>query len=95
MTSEQIASLAGIILSLAFAYVPGLADKYNALGGTQKRLIMGAVLIVGTAGALVYKCQLLTACYSAGWEEYLSALISALISNQAAYLISPKPAAKS
>lgn len=94
MTSEQIASLAGIILSLAFAYVPGLSDKYNALDGTKKRLIMGAVLILAVVGALAYQCRIDTACYAAGWEEYLSALVSALVANQAAFLIAPKRATK-
>jgi hypothetical protein len=29
MTAEQIAAIAGAILSLAFSYIPGLREKYE------------------------------------------------------------------
>ena len=47
VTPEFLAAVAGVVLSLAFSYVPGLRDWYEALAGEFKRLIMAGVLLVG------------------------------------------------
>ena len=53
MTSEQLAIAAGILLSLAFNYIPGLNDWYQALEGTYKRLIMLLALVLWLRALLV------------------------------------------
>ena len=46
MTAEELASIAGIVLSLLFSYIPGLKDAYDGLDGDYKRLVMGLSLVV-------------------------------------------------
>lgn len=90
MTSEQLAALAGAVLSLAISYIPGLKDWYDALTPTPKRFTMLVLLALSAVGALVWGCRLdLAPCVALGWENYLSAFIAAAIANQTAYLLSP------
>ena len=87
MTPDQLSALAGILLSLALAYVPGLAEWYAGLEGRAKRLVMVGLLLTAAGGALAYQCRSIAACYTAGWEQLLSAFIAALVANQATYLL--------
>jgi len=88
MSSEQLASIAGIVLSLALSYIPGLSAWYNALVSQRKAAFMALLLVLVTAGTLAYQCRAdLAGCASANWETYLSALVAALVANQAVYLI--------
>ena len=55
MSAELLSILAGSLLALLFAYLPGLSGWYERLGsnpsgGTRKRLVMLACLAL-TAGA--------------------------------------------
>lgn len=89
MSAELLAGIVGVALSLAFAYIPGLKDKFNALSGDYKRLVMGLLLAVsalliggGQCGGII---DVGVACNSAGWQAIGSALLVALIANQSAY----------
>jgi hypothetical protein len=97
MSAEMISASAGILLSLVFAYIPGLSNWYKALDGTYKRLVMLAALALVVGGMMGLSCLGVSlpggvkpACSQAGLLEMLEAFIAALIANQAAYLISPK-----
>jgi hypothetical protein len=92
MTVEQLSAIAGIILSLAFSYVPGLSDWYGGQDPAVKRLIMAGLLLVVAVGALVLSCANIIAdveCTQAGLLSLIGTFIAALIANQAVYLISP------
>lgn len=93
ITPDLLAALAGIVLSLAFSYIPRLSDWYAALDGTEKRLIMGACIIAVGAGVALLSCN--------GWADWVicdrpglmglaSNIIWALISNQTMHRISPE-----
>ena len=93
MTSEQLGAIAGLILSLAFSYIPGLNDRFAALNPTQKRLSMAALLLVVAVGALGLSCADLlnaVACTRSGAINLVTTFIAALVANQAAFLISPQ-----
>ena len=97
MTSEQLAITAGILLSLAFNYIPGLNDWYQALEGTYKRLIMLLALVLVAAGAFGLSCwkvypNPIVTCDVPGAWGLVQALFMSLVANQTTYLISPKPA---
>lgn len=97
MTPETLSSLAAILLSLVFSYVPGLAPKYEALDPTLKRLIMLAALLVISLGAYGLACagwstDLNVICTQTGAYGLAKTFLAALIANQSTYLISPKPA---
>ena len=66
MTTETLTLLAGTILSLGFSYIPGLSDWYRRLGetpdgegdgGTRKRLVMLALLVLSAAGGFALACS--------------------------------------
>ena len=90
MTPEKIAALAGIVLSLVFSYVPLLNDWYDKLTPTPKRLLMLALLVLTALGSLLYTCRAdLSACVALNFETYLTALVAAIIANQATYTLAP------
>lgn len=92
MTSDQIASIAGIVLSLAFSYAPGLSTWFDTQDGTRKRLITGVVIIAVGIGAFVANCVQIggVVCDQKSVSSFLTATIAALVANQAMYLVSPK-----
>lgn len=90
MTAEQLSSVAGVILSLACSYLPGLRDRFDALAPTQKQLVMGALLIVAAVGVFSGACLGVVdgiACTRTDALGLLSTLIAALVANQSVYLI--------
>jgi hypothetical protein len=95
MTPELLASIAAIVLSLFFSYVPGLNTWYAALTGVWKRVGM-AVLMLFTAGAIFgLSCaQVLTyvTCDQAGALGLIKIFVAALVANQATFLIAPQTA---
>jgi hypothetical protein len=95
MTAETLSAVAGVVLSLAFSYVPGLAPWFDGLEATMKRLVMAGSLAVVSIIVVALSCWNVTplvVCNQAGVVELVSAFLAALVANQAAYLISPKTA---
>jgi hypothetical protein len=93
MTPEQLALLAGVILSLAFSYVPGLSTWFDGLAPDRKRLVMLAALFVVAAGSFVLSCAGYAdyfACTTAGAYDAVGVFILAMIANQGTYLLTPK-----
>ena len=95
MTSEQISALAGLILSLSLAYIPGLSSWYSALENPKKVFVTGIVIVVAAVGSLAWNCRAdpagLVACLNQNYSVYLSALIAALVANQASFTLLVKP----
>jgi hypothetical protein len=92
MTETTLASIAGVIISLAFSYIPGLKDKYALLTADYKRLVMLGALLIVALGIFGASCAGLSAqvtCDVAGAQALVSMFISAAIANQAAYLLTP------
>ena len=103
MTGEMLSAAGGILLSLLFSYIPGLSDWYAAQTGTTKRLVMLATLLVLAASSLYLAClgyaQVggvgLPECSPDGLAALAQAFVTALVANQATYLISPgRPASQ-
>lgn len=93
MASEWLSRAAGVLLSLVFAYVPGLSDWYQTLDGTRKRVVM--------LGALALTCVLLFGASCAGWTDQVACTqqgasgllriaVDVFIANQTTYLLAPK-----
>jgi hypothetical protein len=92
MTPELLASIAGVVLSLAFSYVPGLNVRFALLEPTVKRLIMAGLIVLVGAAAYGLSCVgwwATVTCDQAGIETLIAAVIAALISSQATYMLSP------
>jgi len=90
LSLETLASVSGIVLSLLFSYLPGLQQKYDSLSGDYKRLIMAGMLLLTTAGLVVYDCRSDSACYAASLEPAIRVFVAALVANQGAYLLTPE-----
>jgi len=94
MTSEFLASTAGIVLSLLFSYVPKFKDWFDALEGNVKRLIMLASLFVTAAGIIGLACtgkfDIAVACDLDGALGMFELFVLASIANQAAYKLTPR-----
>lgn len=94
MSAEQLAAIAGVILSLALAYLPKVKDWYDAKDGATKAQIMGALLVVSALGVFGLSCANLyplVACTVQGAKDLLSILIVALMANQASFLMLVRP----
>ena len=90
MTSNQLAEFAGILLSLAFSYVPGLREKYDALEGIYKRLIMLGALLAVSGAVFGLSCAGImdsVTCTKTGAIGLFEAFVAAAIANQATYLL--------
>lgn len=88
MNSNELAITAGILLSLAFSYIPGLSTWYDGKNAQTKALIMALALFIVAAGALGLSCVNWGAyfeCTEAGLQTAVSAFVAALVSNQATY----------
>jgi len=95
MTAEQLAAIAGVVLSLAFSYIPGLSDWYTPLDPVKKSLIMAGVLVAVAIAVFALACGNLVVyvtCDKAGALGLVSALIAALVANQATFMLSPRRA---
>lgn len=93
MSSELLAAIAGVVLSLAFSYIPGLSTKFAKLQSSTKRLIMAGLLLLTGAAAFGLSCAGVFAtvtCDKAGILGLVSHFIAALIANQSAYTLSPE-----
>jgi multisubunit Na+/H+ antiporter MnhG subunit len=94
MTVEQLGAIAGVILSLAVAYIPFLAERYNRLDAKGKARVMGALLVGSAVGVFALGCvnlYVFVPCTVDGAKDLVGVLISALTANQATYLIAVKP----
>ena len=94
MENNLLVMIAGVVLSLAFGYVPGLREWYAALDGVRKAQVMAGVLLVAAGGVFAAACyspwQLAT-CDEAGFWQLVELFIAALIANQATYQIAVRP----
>ena len=93
MTPELLASIAGIVLSLVFSYVPGAKDWFEQIDGNYKRLVMlGSLILVALAvfGLSCANWYALVACSAVGVKALIEMVIIAAISNQTAYALTPK-----
>lgn len=95
MTPELLASIAGIALSLAMAYVPGLNEWYNGLDKPGKARTMAILLIA--AGVVIFGAgcfnliAIVVACNSTGALDLIKILVAALVANQGTFKLLVQP----
>ena len=93
MSVELISMLAGIVISLALEFIPGVEGWYNKFSPQQKRLVMLGALFLVVGGAFGLSCANLIAifvCSTAGAWEAVVAFIAALVANQSVPLVLKK-----
>lgn len=92
MNSELLGAIAGVVISLAFSYVPGLKFWFGELEGDYKRLVMLGALAIVALGAFGLAClgqYSGVACTQAGAWDLIYIFIAAAIANQSAYMLTP------
>ena len=96
MTAALLSSIAGVVVSLLFSYIPGLDIWYGGLAETVKKLLMLAVLVVVSGVLFGLNCAGLfvryipaVSCDQAGIEQFIVILVAAAVANQTAYKLSP------
>jgi len=90
LSSEFLASVAGIALSLGFSYIPGLREWFESLDGVYKRVIMAGMLLVVSVAIYALACAGVVGgvtCDQPGLIALVQAFISALVANQATYTL--------
>lgn len=94
MTSDQLAGIAGIVLSIAFSFIPGLKDWYDKQTSQAKALVMLGLVVL--TGAVVYglscagfaeQLGIAVTCTQEGALGLIMAIIGVLVGNQSAYLV--------
>jgi len=93
LNADVLSGMAGMVVSLACSYLPGLSERWDALEGVWKRFIMAMTLValsgiiagLSCAGALSG-----VECSRNGAWAVLSALFSALVVNQSVYALAGK-----
>lgn len=94
MTADRLAVLLGILTSLGFGYIPGLRAWYDTLAADRKAAVMGICLVLIAAAVAGLSCSgvvVTVSCDKSGLLALFDALISALLANQATYLIAVRP----
>jgi hypothetical protein len=90
MTAEGLAVLGGVLLSLAFRYVPGLAPWFEAKTSAQKALAQAGFTLLAAAGVFALSCTgryAFVVCDGGGALELAELFAKALAGNQVAHLI--------
>lgn len=95
MTVETLSIVAGIVLSLAFSYIPKLSDKFASLDSQRKSLIMLGCLFLVALGSFALSClnvgfETGVTCDNAGAVKLITIFVSAAIANQTTYMLSPQ-----
>jgi hypothetical protein len=93
LTPEVLGMIAGVILSLAFSYIPGLNAWFAAKDPTFKRLVMLLLLAISAGAIFALSCgAILTVitCDRAGVVQLVWIFILAVIANQSTFTISPQ-----
>lgn len=97
MTPELLSSFCAVLVSLAASYIPGFSDWYGGLEGIHKRLLMLGLLAALALGVYALAClglgsqiSVSLTCDTPGALALGKAFLAAVVSNQAAFAISPK-----
>ena len=83
--AEILSGFAGVIVSLVFAYLPGVKTWFDELEGTQKPPVMALVLFILSAGAMAYFCRFDGVCMTASAERFVTIYFSALVANMTTF----------
>lgn len=92
MDAKLLTMIAGVILSLAFSYIPKLKTWFENQSPNTKRLVMLGAIALAAGGAFGLACLGRfdgLACTQAGAWDIVELLFLAAIANQTAYKLTP------
>lgn len=95
LTTAVISGIAGMILSLALNFIPGLRVKWAGLQEDTKKAYM-ALLVLATGGLIALSSCLnlwvIVQCDKPGLMYLVQVVFFTLVGNQVTYLVTPQPA---
>jgi hypothetical protein len=98
MSVELLSGIAGVVLSLAVAYLPGVDAWYAAKDAKGKAQIMAVLLVAVSLVIFALACLKLAAdlglgvmCDRVSLVGLVKILVAALVANQSAYMLGVKP----
>ncbi len=96
MSDEQLSQYAGVLLSLLLAYIPGVSSWYDGKDTKTKAGIMAGLLAMVAVSVYGLDClgwvvDLGVSCTQVGAIELVKLFVSALISNQATFVLGVRP----
>ena len=90
MDAKMLSAISGVVLSLAFFYIPGLNKWYNKQTSAVKALIMLGVMALVALATFGLACwdifEIPVTCDQAGAIGLFQAFVYALVANQATYV---------
>lgn len=95
ITSDILSGAAGVLLSLAFSFIPGLGQWLAVKDPVWKRLTVLIAVVLVAAGAFALSCANVqglpfqVACSTAGAVGLVQAVVVCLIASQATNSITP------
>ena len=85
-----VAAVAGVVLSLALTYIPGLRVWYAGLTSQIKSLIMlGLMVICSVTILLLAFYNILPVIHPVTWSDVVSVVVLWMMANQATYTLAP------
>ena len=93
MTAEELAAIAGVVISLAFSYVPKLEGWYDDLVTQSKSLVMLGVMVAVSMATFLLSCYgvlEVVVCTQAGAMGLFKVLVAALVANQVTHRLTPR-----
>lgn len=94
ITPEILAGIAGVLLSLAFSYVPGVSVAFASLKPESKRLIMAGMLAIISVILYLLNCKSILwiglTCDQTGIIQLVTIFISSIVANQGAFSLTPQ-----
>jgi hypothetical protein len=98
MTQDILSSFVGILLSLAFSYIPGFSDWYYTLDKKWRGLVFFLSCLLVASGIFLFSCTNwftpVVPCTQQGLEDLIKMLLLAWLTGTATYLASPSSPAK-
>jgi len=94
LTPEQLALIAGSLLSLLFAYVPGFKTWFGTLDSVLKADVMALLLVVVCVAIFCGSCWGafdFVQCSTQGIVKLVLILVAALTTNQTTYMLLVRP----
>jgi hypothetical protein len=83
--AKALIALSGVVVSLFLAYFPWVKDWFDGLDSRWKPLVNVGILVLVSAGRLLWACKVDTACLTAGLPAALEVLLYAIVANQVTY----------
>ena len=87
-----VAAVAGIVLSLALTYIPGLNTWYAPLTSQIKSVIMlGLMAVCAVAIMLLAVYGIIQTVHPITWTDVVAVVVMWMVANQSTYKLAPLP----